>query len=109
MITESVRALGLVQAKGSARFQRAAFGILPNASECLAARMRQTVCKMRTLPEDSSPLPLTVPQRIDERLHPLIHLEQLRPGPVIVFAGQFPRGVNSHMRPNILLGRGVIK
>ena len=46
---------------------------------------------------------------IDQRARFVRHLQHFRPGPVIIFAGQFARRVKTHVRADVLLGRRVIQ
>ena len=50
-----------------------------------------------------------LPQRIDERLGFFRHLHQLRPLPTIIFARQFLRRVETHMRADVRHRRRVIE
>ena len=48
-------------------------------------------------------------QRIDDCLRFVRHPEQLRPGAMIIFAGQFPGRVESHVRSDVLRAGRVIE
>jgi hypothetical protein len=102
LLLQSLHRSCLRSSRGSARWAHSRCRYRPAFSQTVAERQFSSGVSARS----SARLRL---QCIHERLHLLCHFQQFRPRPMIILAGQFARGIETHMRTDVLIGGRMVE